>query len=70
MLGGCGHGVLSFCVEFMEYICEVVQLGCGAMLYCHGVYGMPFYFYLRLCHICVACSVGWDVCHSLSQVVF
>ena len=62
--GGCWHGVLCFGVEFMAYICVVFQLGCGAMLNCHGVYGMSHY--LWLCHICVVCSNGWGVGHSLS----
>ncbi len=64
MLGGCGHVVLCFGVEFTACICVVYQLGCGAMLLCHRVYGMSLY--LWLCHICVGCSFGWDIGHSLS----
>ena len=53
----CVRWVYAWCALFWDRLYGVFmwsfQLGCGAMLNCHGVYGMSLY--LWLCHICVAC---------------
>ncbi len=65
VLDECGHCVLCFWVEFMACICVVFQLGCGAMLHCHGAHGMSLY--LLLCHFCLSWSFGWGISDSLSM---